>query len=252
MFWQNGAIVERLDGANAPALTKLMEKYSRLPSTSSSIVSNTLNQSPNELFDSRLRSLTTMAETVLFMKGTASKPECGFSRQIVKILNDLSIPYTTFNILTDDAVRQGLKEFAQWPTYPQLWRRGELVGGLDIVKEMVANGELKATEQSTTLEPRLDSLTKQASVMIFIKGSPDAPQCGFSRQLVSILDDFDVTYKHFDILSDDEVRQGLKIFSQWPTFPQVYIKGEFIGGLDIVKEMVANGEFQQSVSGLKQ
>ncbi|KAJ3472142.1 hypothetical protein NLG97_g11251 [Lecanicillium saksenae] len=79
---------------------------------------------------------------MLFMKGTPSSPQCGFSRQMVGILRENSVKYGFFNILADDEVRQGLKEYAEWPTYPQLWMDGELVGGLDIVKEeMENNGE---------------------------------------------------------------------------------------------------------------
>ncbi|KAJ2972346.1 hypothetical protein NQ176_g7212 [Zarea fungicola] len=79
---------------------------------------------------------------MLFMKGTPSAPECGFSRQLVGILRENAVKYGFFNILADDEVRQGLKEYAEWPTYPQLWMDGELVGGLDIVKEeMESNGE---------------------------------------------------------------------------------------------------------------
>ena len=78
---------------------------------------------------------------MLFMKGTPGSPQCGFSRQLVGILRENSVKYGVFNILADDEVRQGLKEFADWPTYPQLWVDGELVGGLDIVKEELSNNE---------------------------------------------------------------------------------------------------------------
>ncbi|KAK3945247.1 thioredoxin-like protein [Diplogelasinospora grovesii] len=94
-----------------------------------------------ELFK-RLGNLVKAAPVMLFMKGTPSEPKCGFSRQMVGILRENAVKYGFFNILADDEVRQGLKEFADWPTYPQLWMDGELVGGLDIVKEeMAANGE---------------------------------------------------------------------------------------------------------------
>ncbi|KAK4911541.1 glutaredoxin [Elasticomyces elasticus] len=86
------------------------------------------------------------------------------------------------------------------------------------------------------LNERLASLVKAAPVMLFMKGTPSAPQCGFSRQLVSMLRDNGVKYGFFNILADDEVRQGLKEYSDWPTFPQLYAKGELVGGLDIVKE----------------
>ncbi|KAF4976536.1 hypothetical protein FZEAL_6808 [Fusarium zealandicum] len=93
-----------------------------------------------ELFK-RLGDLVKAAPVMLFMKGTPSSPQCGFSRQMVGLLRDNSVKYGFFNILADDEVRQGLKEYADWPTYPQLWMDGELVGGLDIVKEEIGNNE---------------------------------------------------------------------------------------------------------------
>jgi Grx4 family monothiol glutaredoxin len=93
-------------------------------------------------------------------------------------------------------------------------------------------------------------LVQQAPVMAFIKGSPDAPRCGFSRQLVALLRERKVPFDHFDILSDEAVRQGLKDFSDWPTFPQLYAKGEFMGGLDIVQEMAESGDSLESQFGL--
>ncbi|ETS86703.1 hypothetical protein PFICI_00531 [Pestalotiopsis fici W106-1] len=91
-----------------------------------------------ELFK-RLGELVKAAPVMLFMKGTPSSPQCGFSRQLVGILRERSVKYGFFNILADDEVRQGLKEYAEWPTYPQLWMDGELVGGLDIIKEELEN-----------------------------------------------------------------------------------------------------------------
>jgi len=70
-----------------------------------------------------------------------------------------------------------------------------------------------------------------------MKGEPSAPRCGFSRQIVEILNQTGVPFSHFDVLSDEEIRQGLKKYSDWPTYPQLYVKGELLGGLDIIKEM---------------
>lgn len=92
----------------------------------------TPEQSKEALF-ARLAELVKAAPVMLFMKGTPSAPQCGFSRQLVGILRERSVKYGFFNILADEDVRQGLKEFAEWPTFPQLWVSGELVGGLDIV-----------------------------------------------------------------------------------------------------------------------
>ncbi len=85
-------------------------------------------------------------------------------------------------------------------------------------------------------------------VMVFMKGNPAEPRCGFSRQLMEILRPLGVKFETFDILGDEEVRQGLKTFSKWPTYPQVYVKGAFIGGLDIIKEMQEEGELKEALS----
>jgi monothiol glutaredoxin len=82
-------------------------------------------------------------------------------------------------------------------------------------------------------------------VVLFMKGSPVFPQCGFSAAVVQILSHLGVKFKGIDVLSDPEIRQGIKEFSNWPTIPQLYVKGEFIGGCDIVREMFETGELQQ-------
>lgn len=84
--------------------------------------------------------------------------------------------------------------------------------------------------------------------MLFMKGDPDAPRCGFSRQLIGILNDTGVQFKHFDVLSDEEIRQGLKKYSDWPTYPQLYVNSELLGGLDIIKEM-SRDELIESLQG---
>jgi Grx4 family monothiol glutaredoxin len=80
--------------------------------------------------------------------------------------------------------------------------------------------------------------------MVFIKGTPQSPKCGFTRQLLSILEGLGTDFDYFDILSDENVRQNLKIYSNWPTYPQVYLKGELLGGLDIIKELKESGELE--------
>ena len=95
-----------------------------------------------------------------------------------------------------------------------------------------SSAELK--EDKEALHKRLSTLVKAAPVMLFMKGTPSAPQCGFSRQLVALLRENSVKYGFFNILADDEVRQGLKEFADWPTFPQLWVDGDLVGGLDIV------------------
>jgi len=85
---------------------------------------------------------------------------------------------------------------------------------------------------------------KANAVVLFMKGTPDFPQCGFSGQLVQILDYLGVPYKGINVLASEELRQAIKDYSNWPTIPQLYITGEFIGGCDIVREMFQQGELQ--------
>jgi monothiol glutaredoxin len=95
------------------------------------------------------------------------------------------------------------------------------------------------------LKTRLDELTQNNKVMVFMKGSKLMPQCGFSNNAVQILNSLGVPYETFDVLSDPDVRQGIKEYSNWPTIPQVYINGEFIGGSDVLIELYQQGELQQ-------
>ncbi|MEC9343018.1 MAG: Grx4 family monothiol glutaredoxin [Pseudomonadota bacterium] len=91
----------------------------------------------------------------------------------------------------------------------------------------------------------IDSEVKSNPVVLFMKGTPDFPQCGFSGQLVQILNYLGVDYKGHNVLASDDLRQGIKDYTQWPTVPQLYVKGEFVGGCDIVREMFQSGELQQ-------
>ena len=92
---------------------------------------------------------------------------------------------------------------------------------------------------------RIAELVNGNDVVLFMKGSALFPQCGFSSRAVAILDHLGVTYETVDVLQDPEIRNGIKAYSDWPTIPQLYVKGEFVGGSDIMMEMFENGELQQ-------
>jgi monothiol glutaredoxin len=94
---------------------------------------------------------------------------------------------------------------------------------------------------------QIDDLITHNKIMVFMKGNRLMPQCGFSNSVVQILNILGVPYETFDILADGEVRQGIKEYSSWPTIPQVYINGEFIGGSDVMAELYQKGELQQIV-----
>lgn len=150
---RGGQVLETVSGSSAIKVRNAIESHAKQSGkegtaaettgangTSASVeTSNAADSTPEdpekkkeELFK-RLGDLVKAAPVMLFMKGTPSEPKCGFSRQLVALLRENAVKYGFFNILADDDVRQGLKEFADWPTYPQLWMDGELVGGLDIV-----------------------------------------------------------------------------------------------------------------------
>lgn len=96
-------------------------------------------------------------------------------------------------------------------------------------------------------QERIESLIKQNKIMVFMKGNKLMPQCGFSNNVVQILNVLGVPYETFDVLEDPDIRQGIKEYSSWPTIPQVYINGEFVGGSDIMIELYQKGELQQVV-----
>ena len=97
----------------------------------------------------------------------------------------------------------------------------------------------------TNVNEKIKDIISKNDVVLFMKGTPDMPQCGFSMTVTNILKQLKVKFNGIDVLADPEIRQGIKDFSNWPTVPQLYVKGEFIGGCDIAKEMYEKGELQK-------
>jgi monothiol glutaredoxin len=100
----------------------------------------------------------------------------------------------------------------------------------------------------TDVKERIDALVKSNEVVLFMKGTPLFPQCGFSSRAIAILDHLGAPYETVDVLQDQDIRGGIKEYSDWPTIPQLYVKGEFVGGSDIMMEMFENGELKTLVS----
>ena len=98
-------------------------------------------------------------------------------------------------------------------------------------------------EQNT--KEKIENIIKDNEVCLFMKGTPDAPQCGFSMAVTNVLKHLNVNFKGINVLDDENLRQGIKNFSDWPTIPQLYVKSEFVGGCDIVKEMFEKGELKK-------
>lgn len=297
LFFADRRRVGCLEGADAAALTGKV-RWLR-------------GASEEELVEAACADLVVSAPVVLVMKGSPDAPKCGFSKQLVALLRGSGVTFTHFDVLKDSVMREALKKHANWPTYPQLYGAGRLLGGLDIARELADSGTLieelsrgedvpeddvkekdssdvdpakaaarsaedvegatvaaaltgeQAVEASAVpasapsvgadglddaLRTRLQGLTAQQPVMLFMKGNPETPRCGFSRKIVALLNENAVRYSTFDILEDNDVRQGLKKLSDWPTFPQLYSNGNLVGGLDIVQELVASDALQEELS----
>ncbi|KAF8387367.1 glrx-3 [Pristionchus pacificus] len=140
VFYRNGSEVGRLDGFKPAELRTLIVKYS------SGVTGAAVETAPSgQSLTDRLKALINKESLMLFMKGDPSAPKCGFSRTIVGMLNEHSIAFGSFDILSDEDVRQGLKEYSNWPTYPQLYLNGELLGGLDVVREEFKDADFIAS-----------------------------------------------------------------------------------------------------------
>ena len=95
---------------------------------------------------------------------------------------------------------------------------------------------------------KINDILKSNEVCLFMKGTPDVPQCGFSLAVSNVLKHLEVNFKGINVLEDNEIREGIKVYSDWPTIPQLYVSGEFIGGCDIIKEMFEKGELQSKLN----
>lgn len=259
IFFRAGEILDRVEGAKAADMSKMVRNLvaQKVTVPSQQASTETTKQIVEEPIEHKLKRLINASACMLFMKGDPTTPKCGFSRQTIEILNGIDAEFGTFDILKDETVRQELKTYSNWPTYPQIYIKGELIGGLDIIKEMMESNELqpmipkKKVENGSTvsLEQRMKDTINKGCVMVFMKGDRNEPRCGFSRQLMEILQETEVEFSTFDILTDEDIRQGLKKFSNWPTYPQVYVKGELIGGLDIIKELKEEEELISTLKG---
>lgn len=337
-------VLHRVEEDSPSILSQKVEEYSK-------VFKVTFEAEKTKMF-AKIEEILRTYPLVIFIKGTPTTPKCGFSEQLLDQLRELRIKFHHFDILSDENIRNWLRHYANWITYPQVYIEGKLVGGLDVVKDLIKSGEFqkkieplnikdspegladkiisssavvaliegKVSEPATlkseeivrvlndngirfssfdlqtadealtkalkeklntqefpgvivqkefigdykkikeladskqlqakipqdnlvlSVNEKLKALTTSNPVMIFIKGSPEAPQCGFSRKLVDLLAKYNTNYGHFNILSDNTVRERLKEYSNWKTYPQLYVEGEFVGGLDIALEMDSQGE----------
>jgi Grx4 family monothiol glutaredoxin len=261
LFWKGGASLaqQRIEGAKTAELTQAVAKLAaggQVPAAGAAGAGPAAVVA-GEDSKARLLRLVNHAPVMLFMKGSPAAPQCGFSRQAVEVLQATGARFSSFNILEHPEVRTGLKELFNWPTFPQLYVSGQLVGGLDVMRELAEDGSLKAMIPAEAFAPApaaaaggaadLAALVRRSPVMLFLKGSPQQPSCGFSNSMVQLLREQGVVFDSFDILADAGVREGLKVYSNWPTFPQLYVEGKLVGGLDIAREMAEDGSLLAAI-----
>lgn len=109
--------------------------------------------------------------------------------------------------------------------------------------------QVQETNPTADVKTRIQEMVGASEIFLFMKGNPSMPQCGFSANVVGILNTIGANYKTFDVLSDWDIREGVKQFSSWPTFPQLYVKGTLVGGNDVISELYDNGELEETLRG---
>lgn len=196
-------IIERIENAD---IASLVSKISHLCEN----FEQHLTRVQDEKFQ-KIREIIGQSGMILFIKGSPVQPKCKFTRKLLGLLRGYE--YTHFDILGDESVREWMKKFSDWPTFPQVYVNGEFIGGVDIVESATKTGDF-IHESGQQLNDRLKKLINLSKIVIFIKGVPENPYCGFSSAMVDLLAKYNVEYDSFDIFSDPSVREGLKAYSQ--------------------------------------
>ena len=255
LFIKQGNVIETVKGFNAKEVNLKVNALNESNNNGNEKGLSDPNQEEKEEVDepvsTKINNLLTNNQFIIFIKGTRKSPKCKFTRELIDLLNSNKITeYTTYDILSDEELRQELKNVSDWPTYPQstqnltkVYLHGEFIGGLDIIKERLSEDNQEFCKQLVNLKfvklylfilYNFSQLRiNQSKVMLFMKGNATNPQCGFSNQvnylisfkIVKLLNQQNIKFQTFDILKDQDVRSGLKEFSNWPTFPQLYVDG---------------------------
>jgi len=354
-------IVEKYNVSVVPTIVFLngsKEELFRLENDSPQVISEKINEyekahkvsfelKRNEMFP-KIEKILAQFPLVIFMKGSPDAPKCGFSSKLVDQLRELKLRFAHFDILGDEEVRNWLRLYGKWQTYPQVWVNQKFVGGLDTTTALIKEGKfqelvkdldikeepesvanrligsgvvvvfldgtspesenlvsvlkkegvryksfdvskadpeivkalktqlkveefpqvvinkevVKVSELLTdknveklipqsefelTIKKKLEMLIKEKPVMLFMKGIPSAPECGFSKRALAILNKYNTDFGSFNILTNAEVRENLKEYSNWKTYPQLYVEGKLVGGCDIIEQLDEMNEFQPLV-----
>lgn len=184
---------------------------------------------------------------VALINGSIAAPSDEASSQIVQALNASKFEYTALDVAAEP---EYLKAFAENQQVPFVFFKGKAACGLEGLGQLLESPEIKSTAQARppTVVERIEKLLKENEVMLFMKGTPASPQCGFSQKTVALLSQYDgLQYNFFNIFEDNELREALKKYSNWPTYPQLYYKGKLVGGIDILQELHEENELGEAL-----
>ena len=178
------------------------------------------------------------------------------SSQLVEIFKEYGVKFSAYDVDRDARMKQRVGEISKMnDSFPQVFVKAEFFGGLERIQELAKDKKLMEhipeDSRGMTLEEAIhqhcDSLVKSDHVVVFMKGTVDYPKCGFSNKMLTLLMSRGVKYSTINILDDQNVRDGMKKYSNWPTFPQLYVEGKFVGGLDVCKELDESGELVEKI-----
>jgi len=242
VLYDNGKEVQRINGVEPAQLNEHVEKFASGASLSDS-------SKPVETLNERIHRLIHQDAIMIFMKGAPEQPRCRFSKAMMELFKEVDpegIQFSSFSILDDEDVRQGIKEYSNWPSFPQLYIEGELIGGLDVMKELHEAGELlDLFNDADKLKTKLKYVTTKSKVLLCMSGSPSAPATPPSKDAVALLQGAGVDFGHFDVSSDNELAEEMKKESKFSDYPQLYHNGKHVGGSEVIKEMSESGKLAE-------
>ena len=176
---------------------------------------------------------------VLLLNGTPSAPKDEASKSMVMQIQSMNQPFMYLDV---EGQPEYLTAFPK-TNIPYLILEGKPACGVDGIEQLGLSNQ--SPENKKTVTERIEELLKSNEAILFMKGSPSSPECGFSGKIVNILKQYDgFKYTHFNIFEDNEIREGLKKYSNWPTYPQLYVSGKLVGGIDVVQELHDENELE--------
>ncbi|KRZ89323.1 RNA polymerase I-specific transcription initiation factor RRN3 [Trichinella sp. T8] len=185
---------------------------------------------------------------VVFMKGSKEQPKDRCTAEMLNLLDKFCVNYSVCDVNVEENFAKNLALYSGTDKLPLIYINGKLFDG-----DLTGIGRMSHSKFCSTFEPydgglnkRIYDLINAFPVMLFMKGTKTQPRCGFSKEMLEVLNQSNVDYATYNILDDNDVREGLKIYSNWHTYPQLYVNGNLIGGLDVVKQMMESNQLEKN------